>query len=142
MMIPQEWQGGASAWFVYVARGTELAFADIAAGAGRFAAGAAASDVAEKAKLAATETASTLATQAKQLLNRQVKSGASMFGDVGKSVKRAAEDLESTSPQLANLAYALADHMGSYATDLHGQSVDQLVKKAAGFTRKQPALVV
>ena len=57
------------------------------------------------------------------------------------SAQRAAEELDRESPQLAGIVRAFADRMEGYAGNLQDQTVDQLVKGASDFTRKQPALV-
>jgi hypothetical protein len=104
-------------------------------------ASAAAGDTAAKAKQAASDTAATVTDQVKQLLDRQVGSGADMVGHFAGAVKRAAEELDRGSPQLAGLVRTAADRMDDYAHDLHDQSVDQLMRTASDFTRRQPALM-
>jgi hypothetical protein len=105
------------------------------------AASAIASDAADQAKRAASDAASTVSQQVKQFLDGQVGSGAEMVGHVANSVKRAADELDHDAPQLAGLVRGLAGRVDSYADDLRDQSVDQLVRAASDFTRRQPALV-
>jgi hypothetical protein len=100
-----------------------------------------AGEAADKAKRAASDTAASLSGEVKELLNRQVGRGAETVGHVARSTRRAADDLESNSPQLAGLVRSLASQADSYADSLRDQSVDQLLKSAADFTRRQPALV-
>jgi hypothetical protein len=100
-----------------------------------------ASDAAGKAKQAASETAATVTGEVKSLLNRQVSSGADMVGHVAGAVKRAAQELDRNAPQLAGLVRTAADRMDNYAGGLREQSVDQLVRTASDFTRRQPAMV-
>ena len=100
-----------------------------------------ASDAASKAKEAASETAATVTGQVKTLLDGQVSSGADMVGHVAGAVKRAAQELDRNAPQLAGLVRTAADRMDDYAGGLRDQSVDQLVKAASDFTRRQPAMV-
>ena len=95
----------------------------------------------DKAKQAASDTASNLTRQVKEVLDRQVGGGADMVRTFASSARRAAEDLERNAPQAAGLVHALADRIGTYARDLRGQSVDQLVRAASDLTRRQPALV-
>jgi hypothetical protein len=64
-----------------------------------------------------------------------------MLGLVARSAKHAAEDLDRDSPQLAGLLRTVATQVDSYAHDLKDQSVDRMWQTAAGFTRRQPALV-
>jgi hypothetical protein len=100
-----------------------------------------ASDAAGKAKQVASETASTVTGEVKTLLDRQVSSGADMVGHVAGAVKRAAQELDRDAPQLAGLVRTAAERMDHYAGDLREQSVDQLVRAASDFTRRQPAVV-
>lgn len=90
---------------------------------------------------AAAETASTVTTQVKDLLDRQVASGVNMVGRVASSAKRAAEDLEQDAPQIAGLVRGMADRMEGFADDLRDQSGEQLLRAASDLTRRQPALV-
>ncbi len=96
---------------------------------------------AEKAKQAASGTAATVTSQVKELLDRQVGSGADIMGQVANSARVAAEDLDREAPQIAGFVRALADRTESYANNLRDQSADQLMRAAADFTRRQPALV-
>jgi hypothetical protein len=100
-----------------------------------------AGEAAGKVKQAASETAAGVTGEVKELLNRQVDGGADTLGQVARSVRRAADDLERESPQIAGLARALASRVDGYADDLRHQSVDQLWQAAADLTRRQPALV-
>jgi ElaB/YqjD/DUF883 family membrane-anchored ribosome-binding protein len=92
-------------------------------------------DVADKTQ------ASTITNQVKGLLDDQVGNGADMVGHLANSAKRAADDLERNAPQLAVLVRSAADRLESYADGLHDQSVDQLVRAASNYTRRQPAVV-
>ena len=93
------------------------------------------------AKKAASEAASTITEQVKELLDSQLASGVEMVGHIGNSVKRAADDLDQNSPQLAGLVRGVADRIEGYADDMRDQSVDELFRSASNFTRRQPALV-
>jgi hypothetical protein len=100
-----------------------------------------AQQAAEQAKRTAADAASTVTTQVKEMLDRQVGTGADMVGHVAHSAKRAAEDLDETVPQLAGLVRIVADRIDAYADDLRDQSVDQLLQTATDLARRQPALV-
>ncbi|MBX9775742.1 MAG: hypothetical protein K2Y71_15275 [Xanthobacteraceae bacterium] len=100
-----------------------------------------ASDVASKAKQAVSQTAATVTGQVKTLLDNQVGNGADMVGHVAGAVKRAAQELDRDAPQLAGLVRTAAERMDSYAGGLRDQSVDQLLRAASDFTRRQPAMV-
>jgi ElaB/YqjD/DUF883 family membrane-anchored ribosome-binding protein len=94
-----------------------------------------------KAKQAVSDTAETVTQQVKELLDRQVSSGADVVGHLAGAVKRAAQELDRDTPQLAGLIRTAGDRMNGYAEDLRDQSVDQLVRTASAFTRRQPAMV-
>jgi len=100
-----------------------------------------AEEAAEKVKQAASDTAATVTGEMKELLNRQVGGGAAVLGYVARSAKRAAEDLDRDSPQVAGLVRTLATQIDGYADGLRDQSVDRIWQSAADFTRRQPALV-
>ena len=94
-----------------------------------------------QAKQSASNAASNVTHQVKDLLNNQVGSGADLVGHFANSAKRAAEDLEQNAPQLAGVVRGVADRIESFADDMRDQSVDDLLRTASDFTRRQPALV-
>jgi len=100
-----------------------------------------AGEAAEKVKGAAADTAATLTGEVKQVLDRKVEGGAEMLGLMSRSATRAAEELEGQSPEMANLVRAVARRVDGFAGDLREQSVDELIRTAADFTRRQPAVV-
>lgn len=104
-------------------------------------ASAMAGDAAAKAKQAASETVETVTGQVKELLDRQVGSGADVVGHLAGAVKNAARELDRDAPQLAGLVRTAGDRMDGLADSLRDQSVEQLMRKASDFTRRQPALV-
>jgi len=85
--------------------------------------------------------AATVTEQVKHLLDRQVGSGADMMGHVAGAVKRAAQELDRDAPQLAGMVRTAAEQMDGYADGLRDQSVEQLMRGASDFTRRQPAMV-
>jgi hypothetical protein len=93
------------------------------------------------ARKAASEAASTITDQVKELLDSQLAGGVEMVGHLGSSAKRAAADLDQNAPQLARLVRGVGDRIESYADDMRDQSVDELFRSASNFTRRQPALV-
>ena len=97
--------------------------------------------VADQAQQVASDTASTITDHVKGLLDDQVGNGADMVGHLANSAKRAADDLDQNAPQLAGLVRGVADRLEIYADDLHDQSVDQLLRTASNYTRRQPAVV-
>lgn len=100
-----------------------------------------AGEAADKVRHTANETAATISGEIKHLLDRQVSGGATMAGHLASSTKRAAEDLDRDVPQLAAVVRVVADQIDGFAGNLQGQTVDQLVKGAGDFTRRQPALM-
>jgi ElaB/YqjD/DUF883 family membrane-anchored ribosome-binding protein len=98
-------------------------------------------DAGEKAKRAAADTASTMGDEVKTILDRQLGTGATMAGQFASSIRIAADDLSRESPMLAGLVRGFADRVDGYAQDLQDQTVDQVMRAASDFTRKQPALV-
>jgi ElaB/YqjD/DUF883 family membrane-anchored ribosome-binding protein len=111
-------------------------------------AGDAASKVAEaareaggQAKQAASSLASDASKQAKGFLNMQVTAGADMVDHVVESAHAAAERLDQNAPQLAGLVRNAADRAEEFSQDLRDRTVEDLIRTASDFTRKQPALV-
>jgi ElaB/YqjD/DUF883 family membrane-anchored ribosome-binding protein len=102
-------------------------------------------DAAQQAGSQAKQAASSLASEANQkakgLLNQQVAAGADLVGHVADSAKSAADSLDRTAPQLAGLVRGAADRIEDFSRDIRGQSVEELIKAASDFTRRQPALV-
>jgi ElaB/YqjD/DUF883 family membrane-anchored ribosome-binding protein len=95
----------------------------------------------DSAQRVGSEAVSTITGQVKALLDEKVGDGANVVGNLASSVHTAAEDLDQSSPQLASLVRGVADRLDGYATDLRDQSVDQLVRAASQYTRRQPAVV-
>jgi hypothetical protein len=97
--------------------------------------------MAANAAATVSEAAATVSEQVKQLLDRQVVSGADMMGHVAGAVERAAQELDRDAPQLAGMARSAAKQMNGYADGLRDQSVGQLMRGASDVTRRQPAMV-
>jgi ElaB/YqjD/DUF883 family membrane-anchored ribosome-binding protein len=95
----------------------------------------------EQAQEMGSEAASTITAQVKALLDDKVSDGAEIVGHLASSAHIAAEDLHQNAPQLAGLVRGVADRLESYSDDLRDQSVEQLVRAASNYTRRQPALV-
>ena len=105
----------------------------------------AAREAGESIKNSVADTASTVTStiteQVREVLDRQVGSNAQAAAQFAGSMKSAAEDMGQQSPLMAALAKGLADKVEGVASDLQNQTVDQMMRSAADFTRKQPALV-
>jgi hypothetical protein len=100
-----------------------------------------AKDAGAKAKQTATETASTVADHVKDLLDRQIGSGADVAGQFAHAARLAADDLGKQSPVLGGVVRTVADRVEGYAREWQDQTVDQVFRAASDFTRRQPALV-
>jgi gas vesicle protein len=100
-----------------------------------------AKDAGAEARKVASDTASTVTDQVKELLDRQIESGADMAGQFASSAKLAADDLSRQSPLLGGFVRSFAEKVDEYANDLQDQTVEQLARAASDFTRRQPALV-
>ena len=114
----------------------------------RVKAGGAASQIADvaqqtgsQAKQAASSLAADATQKAKSFLNMQVTAGAYLVGHVAESARRAADSLNQNAPQLADLVRGAAERAEDFSRDLHDQTVEDLVRTASDFTRRQPALV-
>lgn len=101
----------------------------------------AAQQAGSQAKEAAASLASDAGQKAKGLLNMQVSAGADLAGHVAQSARCAAEDLDKNAPQLAGLVRGAAERVEEFSRDIRGQTVEDLVRTASDFTRRQPALV-
>jgi ElaB/YqjD/DUF883 family membrane-anchored ribosome-binding protein len=102
-------------------------------------------DVAQQAGSQAKQTASSLASdanrKAKGFLNQQVASGAELASHVADSARCAADNLDQNAPQLADLVRGAAKKVEEFSRDLREQTVEDLVRTASEFTRRQPAVV-
>jgi hypothetical protein len=101
----------------------------------------AAQQAGSQAKDAAASLASDASQKAKGFLNMQVSSGSDLAGHVATSVRCAADSLDPNAPQLASLARNAAERVEQFSRDIRGQTVEDLVRTASEFTRRQPALV-
>jgi len=103
------------------------------------------SEAAQQAGEQAKQTASSLAADANQrargLLNQQIAARADAVQQVAGAARAAADNLDRTNPQLAELVRGAAERVDGFSRDLRGQSVDDLFRTASDFTRRQPAVV-
>jgi uncharacterized phage infection (PIP) family protein YhgE len=111
-------------------------------------AGEAASKLTEHAQEAGSElkeTAASLASEAGAkamgLMNQQFAVGAHFVNDVAKSVRAAADNLESNAPQLARLVRNGADKVEEFSDSLRDQTGEELLRSASDLVRRKPALV-
>ena len=100
-----------------------------------------AQEVADRATHTASEAVSTVGDQVKEVLGRQVVSGVDVIGKLAASTRRTADDLEESAPLVAGMVRTVSERVDGYATNLRGQSVDQLMRTASDLTRRRPALI-
>jgi hypothetical protein len=102
-------------------------------------------DVAQQAGSQAKQTAASLASEANQrakgFLHQGVTSGADLVGHIADSAKSAADNLGDKAPQLAELVRGAAERVEAFSHEMRGKSVDELIRTASDFTRRQPAIV-
>jgi len=105
----------------------------------------AAREAGETVRKTAVDTASavtsTISEQVREVIDRQVGSNAGAAVQFAGSMKTAAEDIGQQSPLMGALVKGFAEKVEGVASDLQNQTVDQMMRSAADFTRKQPALV-
>jgi ElaB/YqjD/DUF883 family membrane-anchored ribosome-binding protein len=102
-------------------------------------------DVAQQAGNQAKQQAYSLAADAKEktkgYFNQQVSTGADLTSHMAESIKCAADNLDPKAPQIASLVRSAADRLNSFSDEMREQSVDDLLRTASDFTRRQPAVV-
>jgi hypothetical protein len=127
----------------FQSEGSKSAAQDVRAKAGETASkiSEAAQQVGQQAKQAASSLASEANEKARGFLNQQVAAGADMVGNVAEAARRAADHLDQSSPQMAELVRGAADKVDEFSHDLRERSVQDMVSSASDFTRRQPALV-
>jgi hypothetical protein len=98
-------------------------------------------DAGTKARDVASDAATNVSDQVKDLLDRQIGAGATVAGHFASSARRAADDLAGESPFVAGVVRSFADRVDDYAGGFKDRTVEELVRTASDFTRRQPALV-
>jgi ElaB/YqjD/DUF883 family membrane-anchored ribosome-binding protein len=105
----------------------------------------AAQQTAQEAAEGLRQTASSLASDTRArmngLLSEKLSSGAEVVGQVAGSARRAADDLERTSPQISGLLRDASAHMEEFSRTLRAKSVDEIVETATSYARRQPAVL-
>jgi hypothetical protein len=95
----------------------------------------------EQAKATATSLASEANEKAKGMMIQQVAAGADWVGHLADATKAAADHLKPNAPQLSGMVRDAAISVEKFSANLKDQSVEELYRSAADFTRRQPALV-
>lgn len=101
--------------------------------------------VAQRAKEGVSDTASSLAadarTRVKSLIGEKVASGAELIGHVAESTRRAADNLDPNAPQLSGILRDAGARLEEFSQTVRHKSVDELVETATQYARRQPALL-
>ena len=95
---------------------------------------------AERAQQAVSHTTSQVGNEVRGILDRQISEGWDVAGQVANSFKRAADDLNESSPLAARVVRNLAERVQYYADDFQDQTVDQMIISASKFARQQPGM--
>lgn len=98
-------------------------------------------DSGAKVKETVSETANAVTGHFKDMLDKQMGNHISAVGLLAGSVKRAAGEIEQKSPLAAGFVRSLAGKVEEFAETYEDETVEQLVRSASDFTRRQPALV-
>jgi len=101
----------------------------------------AARDAGTKVKETFSDTASAATDHLKDLVDKQIGNHISAVGVLAGSMKRAAGEIEQKSPLAAGLVRSVSDRVEEFAQTYADETVEQLVRSASDFTRRQPALV-
>jgi len=88
-----------------------------------------------------SQTPSTIISEVQGALDQQVMRGARVMSDVARSARRAADELQNDTPQIAGVVRGIANQMEEYSHALENRTVSDLYQSASDFTRRQPALV-
>jgi hypothetical protein len=94
--------------------------------------------VVEDVKAAKDELSSAAAAKAEALAEQGKQVGYERGAGLADATRRAADDLEETSPEIARHIRTAADSIESVANSLRERSVGELMQDASGFARQQP----
>jgi hypothetical protein len=87
-----------------------------------------------------SEIASTAVEQAETYAYEQKKAGAQHVANFARAVERAADELEGSSPELAQYAHSAASTVSRFSDTLRQSNVRELLDEANDFARREPAL--
>lgn len=93
----------------------------------------------EAIKSQAADMAGAVQDKAETLAGQGKDAGAERAEGLAHAVRRAADDLESSSPEIAKHVRAAADSVEGVADSLRERSVGDLINEMNGFARRQPA---
>jgi hypothetical protein len=102
-------------------------------------AGGEAKALGEEALAEGREIAAAAADRAEGLAEEQKRAGADQAEGIARAIRRAADELQDTTPVIAGYVRDGADYVQQTATALRRRSVRELVGGVEGFAREQPA---
>ncbi|MFC5067240.1 hypothetical protein [Flaviflagellibacter deserti] len=79
--------------------------------------------------------------RARDYANESIGAGADRLDSIAGAVRRAADDLEQQSPQIAGYVRGAAESVERFTSSVRQRNVDDLIHDARDFTRRNPALV-
>ncbi|HEX2255932.1 MAG TPA: hypothetical protein VHG92_04370 [Afifellaceae bacterium] len=103
--------------------------------------GDAAKQAGAQAQDAASSAASHASDRAMRVADRQLRMGADIVGDVADAVRAAAERLDGSEPQIAQLAWGAAERIEDFSDTIRNQSAEELWQASADLARRRPAVV-
>jgi hypothetical protein len=89
-------------------------------------------------KAVGQDLSSTAAAKAEEIAEAGKQAGADRTAGIAGATRRVADDLEGTSPEIAQHVRAAADSIEKVAASLRERSVGDLMQEASGFARRQP----
>lgn len=88
---------------------------------------------------------STLTSQAQRLMadsvDRQIDAGLGIVDALAHSIHVAADDVQKSSPQIADFMRMGGERLEDIARDFRGKSFDDIARRASQYSRSNPALV-
>ncbi|MBO1073318.1 hypothetical protein [Roseomonas marmotae] len=92
----------------------------------------------EDIKAVGQDLSSAAMEKAEDLAERGKEMGAERGAGLAEATRRVADDLESSSPEIARHVRSAADSIESVSASLRERSVGDLMREASGFARRQP----
>jgi hypothetical protein len=92
----------------------------------------------KEVKAVGQDLSSTAAAKAEEIAETGKQAGADRAAGIAGATRRVADDLEGTSPEIAQHVRAAADSIEKVAASLRERSVGDLMQEASGFARRQP----
>lgn len=100
------------------------------------------SALAESAKAKLGEIGAPVKDKALEMASQQKDAGAEQLQATARAIHGAGRELESAMPQVAGYVHELGQRVEQLASDLRGDSVDELISRLVTFARNQPAVLL